>query len=302
MTHMYSNLREALTGISGILVTPFDDRDVVAPDKLGPIIDRAVNSGVDVLVANGNTSEFYALQYRESEEMMRAVVEKVAGRAPVLNGVGRSVGEACSLARASVKAGADGLMVHQPPDPFVAPRGLMDYVARVAESAEGLPLVLYLRHDIVDADNLARLIEVPGVIGVKWAMPTPVKLGQVIRAAARDVIWICGLAETWAPAMYAVGAQGFTSGLINVWPSCSVAIRDALCAGQYHQARQLIGEIEEFEIIRAEEASGINVTSVKAALQLLGNDCGPARAPAAWPLTPTQQGRMHRTLQRAGLV
>lgn len=302
MTHMYSNLRKALTGISGILVTPFDDSDVVAPDRLDPIIDRAVNSGVDVLVANGNTSEFYALQYRESEEMMRAVVEKVAGRAPVLNGVGRSVGEACSLARASADAGADGLMVHQPPDPFVAPRGFVDYVGRVAESAEGLPLVLYLRHDIVDAENLARLVEIPGVVGVKWAMPTPVELAQAIRAAARDVIWICGLAETWAPAMYAVGAQGFTSGLINVWPSRSVAIRDALRAGQYDQAMQLIGEIEEFEIIRAEEASGTNVTGVKAALQLLGDDCGPARAPAAWPLTPTQQERMHRTLQRAGLV
>ena len=40
-----------------------------------------------------------------------------------------------------------------------------------------------------------------------------------------------GLAETWAPPLYAVGARGFTSGLINVWPAHSVAIHAALDAG-----------------------------------------------------------------------
>ena len=46
-------------------------------------------------------------------------------------------------------------MVHQPPDPFVAPRGLVDYVARVAEAADGLPLVLYLRNDAIGTATLA---------------------------------------------------------------------------------------------------------------------------------------------------
>ena len=48
-------LRKALPGISGILVTPFDDQDKVAPGRLKPIIDRAVRAGVHILVANGNT-------------------------------------------------------------------------------------------------------------------------------------------------------------------------------------------------------------------------------------------------------
>jgi len=54
-------LRKALAGISGILVTPFDAQDRLAPTKLKPIVERAVRAGVHALVANGNTSEFYGL-------------------------------------------------------------------------------------------------------------------------------------------------------------------------------------------------------------------------------------------------
>lgn len=302
MAEISPALRTALTGISGILVTPFDADDAPQPDRLDPIIERAVAARVDILVVNGNTGEFYALQAAEAETMMRAVVEKVAGRVPVLNGVGRSVGEACALARASKQAGVDAIMVHQPPDPFAAPRGVLEYIRRVADAADGMPLMLYLRNDAIGIDNIVRLTEIPGVAGVKWATPAPLKLAQAIRSAAPDIVWVCGLAETWAPAMYAVGAQGFTSGLINIWPSRSVAILEALRAGRYKEAMRLIGEVEEFEAIRAEELNGTNVTGVKAALQLLGDDCGPTRAPAAWPLTPSQQTRMETLLRRHSVI
>ncbi len=47
-----------------------------------------------------------------------------------------------------------------------------------------------------------------------------------------------------------------------------------------------------FEHIRAEEQNGTNVTGVKAALQLMGEDCGPTRPPSAWPLTDRQQAML----------
>ena len=61
-------LRKSLSGISGILVTPFDASDNIAPERLRPIIDRAVAAGVHMLVANGNTGEFYGLTARRSGE------------------------------------------------------------------------------------------------------------------------------------------------------------------------------------------------------------------------------------------
>lgn len=224
-------LRDALDGISGILVTPFDHDDRLAPTALKPVVDRAVEAGIQVLVANGNTSEFYALSADEALRMVEVAAEHIGGRVPLLGGVGRSVQEACALAAASRRAGAAGVMVHQLPDPFVAPCGLVDYVRRVAD------------------------------------------------------------------------ARGFTSGLINVFPRHSRAILDALDASDYPKAMQLIDDMRTFEDLRAQENNGTNVSVVKAALQAIGPDCGPARPPAGWPLTEDatralrdllDQGRLRR--------
>lgn len=290
-------LRHALNGISGILVTPFDAANQVSAAPLRPIVDRAVAAGVHILVANGNTSEFYALQAAEAERAVHIAAEHIAGRVPLVAGVGRSVQEACSLARASRQAGADALMVHQPPDPFVSPRGVVAYVQQVAEAGGGLPLVLYLRNESIGLAAIEALCRIPEVMGIKWASPTPLVLAAAMqRTADRDLAWVGGLAEVWAPPLYAVGARGFTSGLINVLPERSVAIHRALEAADYPLAMRLIREMQPFEELRAQENNGTNVTVVKAALQLLGQDCGPTRAPSAWPLEPAQQQRLQALL------
>jgi 4-hydroxy-tetrahydrodipicolinate synthase len=290
-------LRKALTGISGILVTPFDDSDQVAPKRLKPIIDRAVNAGVHILVVNGNTGEFYGLTTKEAETMVHSVAEQIGGRVPLLGGVGRSIGDACALAKASRAAGATALMVHQPPDPFVSPRGVIAYLERVVEAGDGLPVMLYLRNDGIGLDTIERLCRIPGVAGVKWASPTPLRLAEAIRRSSPEIVWVGGLAEVWAPPLCAVGARGFTSGLINVWPEHSVAIHAALEAGDYKRANELIAIMLDFEEIRAEEQNGTNVTGVKSALQLIGIDCGPTRPPSAWPLTDAQMSRLRKLLE-----
>jgi 4-hydroxy-tetrahydrodipicolinate synthase len=302
MTVIDPKLRQALTGISGILVTPFDDRDEVAPQRLSRIIDRAVGAGVHILVSNGNTGEFYGLTTAEAERMIHATAEIVGGRVPLLGGVGRSIKDACALARASRAAGASALMVHQPPDPFVAPRGVVDYVKRVAEAGGGLPLMLYLRNDAIGLDAIEQLCGIEGVAGVKWASPTPLRLAEAIRRADPAIVWVGGLAETWAPPLYAVGARGFTSGLINVWPERSVAIHAALDAGDYAGAAKFINGIAAFEELRANEQNGTNVTVVKAALQMMQADCGPTRPPSAWPLTASQAERLGKLLKDWQLV
>ena len=81
---MALTLDQALTGISGILVTPYDDKGDVAPDRLVPILDRALGAGLHMPVVNGNTGEFYALTTEEAAPMVREVVRLVDGRAPVL--------------------------------------------------------------------------------------------------------------------------------------------------------------------------------------------------------------------------
>lgn len=298
---MTRTLDRALTGISGILVTPYDENGDIAPQKLVPVLDRALGAGLHMPVVNGNTGEFYALTTEEASTMVREVVHLVAGRAPVLAGVGRGIRDAQALAKTSANAGATALMVHQPPDPFVAPRGIVDYLKAIADASGGLPMMLYLRNDAIGTKAIADLCAVPGVKGVKWATPNPLKLAEAKAACDPDIVWVGGLAEVWAPALYAVGARGFTSGLINVWPERSLAIHAALDAGDYVSANKLIAGMKAFEDIRAEEMNGTNVTGVKAALQALGRDCGPTRAPSAWPLTKAQQDKLEAFIAENGL-
>lgn len=297
-----ADLRGVLSGISGILVTPYDDNGDLAPSKLQPIIDRALAAGVHFPVVNGNTGEFYALTTQEAITMARSVAEMLDGRAPMLAGIGRGVRDACALAKASADAGATALMVHQPPDPFVAPRGVVEYLKRIADASGGLPMMLYLRNDTIGTKAIEDLCAIDGVAGVKWATPNPMKLAEAINACDPDIVWVGGLAETWAPAFYAVGARGFTSGLINVWPERSIAIHGALEAGDYAKARQLIGEMKAFEDVRAEEMNGTNVTGVKAALKLLGDDCGATRPPSAWPLTDAQHEKLSAFMRQNNLL
>lgn len=298
---MALSLDQALTGISGILVTPFDADGGLAPQRLAPIIDRALDAGLHMPVVNGNTGEFYALTTDEACMMVREVAGLIAGRAPLLAGVGRGIRDACKLAKASAEAGATALMVHQPPDPFVAPRGIVDYLKAVSDAA-GLPMMLYLRNDAIGTAAISALCAVEGVKGVKWATPNPLKLAEAKAACDPSIVWVGGLAEIWAPAFYAVGARGFTSGLINVWPERSLAIHAALEAGDFREANRLIEAMKAFEEIRAEEMNGTNVTGVKAALLALGRDCGPTRPPSAWPLSDRQQAKLDSFIARNGLT
>jgi 4-hydroxy-tetrahydrodipicolinate synthase len=298
---MTDRIRTAITGISGILVTPMDAADQVQPQRLAPIIARCAAAGVDALTVNGNTGEFYGLSFTEAERMQAEVPGLVAGRAVVIAGVGRSVGEAVALAKRAKADGADAIMVHQPPDPFVAPRGVVAYVNRVAEAA-GLPLVLYLRNDSIGLPAIEALTRIPGVIGVKWATPNVMVLAEAMRRAGPGVNFVCGLAEPWAPPMAALGTQGFTSGLINVLPERSVAVRDALKRGDYAAARAEIAAIAGFEALRSEEQNGANVAVVKAALGMIGDDVGAARPPAAWPLPPGSLAKLRDLLAGWGMI
>jgi 4-hydroxy-tetrahydrodipicolinate synthase len=299
---MIHDLDKALSGISGILVTPYGNQGDIAPTKLEPIVDRALNAGVHMPVVNGNTSEFYALTTDEACAMVRDVAAMVDKRAPLLAGVGRGIRDACQLAEVSAEAGASALMIHQPPDPFVSPRGTIEYVKNVTKASGGLPIMLYLRNDAIGTDAIKALCDIEGVKGVKWATPNPIKLADAIAACDPGIIWVGGLAEVWAPTFYAVGARGFTSGLINIWPERSVAIHAALAASDYAKAGQLITGMRAFEDIRAEELNGTNVTGVKAALLAQGFDCGPTRPPSAWPLTRQQQMKLAKFLSENRII
>jgi 4-hydroxy-tetrahydrodipicolinate synthase len=276
-----ADIRAALKGISGVPVTPFDARDQVAPAPLQALIRRLAAAGIDNIVAAGNTGEFYALEFQEILSIYAQVAQANAGKSALTAGVGRSLKEAIVLARAAEKEGADALMIHQPPDPFASPAGMVEYNHAVA-GATKLPVILYVRRDIFSDEEFARLLDHPNIIGMKYAFPDAPKLAERIRACRPlGKVAVCGLAEPWAAPFQAVGAQGFTSGLVNVLPELSIEVRDALQRGDYETARRACERIAPFEAMRAQQGNGWNVTVVKQAMRAMGHAVGLARPPAS---------------------
>ena len=96
--------------------------------------------------------------------------------------------------------------------------------------------------------------------------------------AARRFTWLAGLAELTAPGLWAVGARGFTSGLVNVAPAIPLAMLAALRRRRLTAAMTIWDAIRPFEELRGADSSADNVSVVKEALAQLGV-CGRAVRP-----------------------
>jgi 4-hydroxy-tetrahydrodipicolinate synthase len=294
-------VRHALTGISGVHVTPYDSSGAIDAALLGSIVADMAVAGVHNIVSAGNTGEFFALTSDEVLRVHDIAISAVAGRALVTAAVGRSLTEATATARAAKRAGADAIMAHHPLDPFAAPQAQADYFVALAEASE-LPLVAYVRSDLISAADLARVAVHPNVAGVKFAAGNLMLLAECLRATkGHPAVWVCGLAEGWAAPFYALGTRGFTSGLVNVDPKRSLAIWAALEAGDFATARRLVDIIAPFEAMRTKFNNGANVTVVKEAMTLLGLAVGPARLPGLTVLDAADRNRLRSVLNDWGL-
>ncbi|MBO0126660.1 MULTISPECIES: dihydrodipicolinate synthase family protein [Agrobacterium] len=273
------DFRQALHGISGVPVTAYEAGGEVDIGVTTEVYARVARAGIHNIVAAGNTGEFYALTPDEILSVYEAAIRGVDGKAPVTAAIGRSQREALAMARRAREMGASAVMSHQPVDPFAAPQSQIDYFIGLADGSE-LPLVAYVRADGFSVDDMVRLASHPNVAGIKFATTDIMLLSRAIAASdPKGALYVCGLAESWAPAFSAVGARGFTSGLVNVAPQFSLQVHEALTSGDFSAARKIVEKIELFERLRTRYRNGANVTVVKEAMEILGLRVGPVRAP-----------------------
>lgn len=291
---MSDRVRSALRGISGVHVTAWKGDGEADWALTGTIVARIAEAGIHNIVSAGNTGEFYPMTTDEVVRSHAVAAEAAAGKALVTAGIGRSLREAVATGKLAARAGCDAVMVHHPLDPFAAPQSQADYILAIAEALD-IPLVAYIRSDAIGVKDLARIATHPNVAGVKFASPNMMLLAECVRATqGSSANWICGLAEGWAAPFHALGARGFTSGLVNVAPERSLAIWQALEANDYNRARRLVDEIAGFETLRTKYGNGANVTVVKEALGLLGTNVGPVRLPGLPELNDSERAELRR--------
>jgi 4-hydroxy-tetrahydrodipicolinate synthase len=267
------------------IVTPFDREGNFDEETFRQLIEFQIENGTDAIVPCGSTGEAATLDHRGHTEVIRACVDQVKKRVPILAGTGsNSTSEAVELTRAAKEAGADGALLITPYYNKPSQEGLYQHFKAVAEQVS-LPQVLYNvpgRTGInLTVDTTVRLAELPNVIGLKDAS------GAIL--SGDDALTL--------PFM-AIGAKGVISVTANIMPAAVKSLVQAVEDGRWNDARR-----QHMEMLDIHNAMFIesNPTPVKAALELMGKCSARMRLPLV-TMQPQSIQQLKQVMVRYGLI
>ena len=278
-------LRRTLATVVAVPVTPLHAEGNPDWDTYAALTGRLIDGGITVITPNGNTGEFYALSRAEARQAIEVAATASRGRIELLAGVGHDIAAAVEAAGHARDHGVRMIMIHQPVHPYVSAEGWVEYHAAIAGA-----------HIAALADRA------PNIVGVKYGVRDATKFAAVARDAGIDrFTWLAGAAELTAPAYWACGAHGFTSGLANVHPGLALSMLDALRANDFGAAMKVWESVRRFEELRLADANADNVSVVKEALAQL-NLCRADVRPPSRPLPPGIKQEITHILASWGLT
>jgi len=295
---LYEVVQEHLRGVAAGLLTPFDGDGAIVYDAIEENATHLYDRGIRTFLASANISEYHSLSQSERVSVVETSVDALPSSACVLAGVGGPTADARDLVEAYERVGVDAMMVMPPDHTYVHEQGLLKYYRELGVATER-PLVPYVRGFEPAVDFLVDLTHIESVVGVKYALEDPVKLGAAVEAGADDVVWSDGLAEPYAVSFWAEGAEGFSAGVSNFRPELGLALYDALANGDWERARELrdaslpIQNFREGTGTDNQIPGAVSVPTVKRGLDLAGLTGGEVREPLR-PLSETEEREIER--------
>lgn len=273
-------LQQRVRGVLAFPVTPFRDDLSVDYDGLERNVAGLAAHDFCAVAAAGGAGEMYSLTVEEAVNAVERTVAAVSHRMPVFGSVGFNTPIASEMARRMEKVGADGLLIMPPYFPNATEEGMMAYYEAIASSS-GLPLMGYSRDWAAFSPGaVARLAErIPTLEFWKDGQANLRVLQQMMAKVGDRLVWLGGVGDDWAPAYFAVGVSGYTSGISNIAPKLSVSIGKAGLAKDVDRLHGILGQyVLPFYEIRG-RVRGYEVAATKAAMQILGKPSGPVRPP-----------------------
>lgn len=291
-----------LKGIYTALVTPFSG-EVLDEKAFEKIVEWQISEGVDGIVPCGTTGEASTLSYEEHERVIELAVKVANKRVPVIAGTGsNSTKETIELTQAAKDLGVDGALLVAPYYNRPSQDGLYRHFRTVAESVD-LPMVLYnipTRTGVnMLPDLVARLADVPNIIGIKEASGSLQQVADIFRLTKGGFSIISGDDNLFLP-MMSVGAAGVISVVSNVLPARMVALAKAFMAeANPQQARDIHMELSSiFQTLFIE----VNPVPVKESLYYMGMiEDKTVRLPLS-PLTDSSRATLLQVLNQYGLL
>ena len=265
-------MRTPFTGVGTALVTPFTkhgDLDEAAVRRLGR---RQIDAGVHFLVPCGTTGENPTLADDERLRVVEILLEEARGQVPILAGAGGyDTKDVIHQARELERLGVSGLLSVTPYYNKPTQEGLYQHFTAIAASTP-LPIVVYNvpgRTGVnVEVSTLARLAELPNIVGVKEASGNMTQMCEVAHAVPPDFLVLSGDDALTLPLM-AVGGRGIISVASNEIPREMVQMVEAAERADFAAARGVHARILPLMLINFVEANPIPVKAAMAAMGLI---------------------------------
>ncbi|TGE19988.1 4-hydroxy-tetrahydrodipicolinate synthase [Hymenobacter elongatus] len=272
---------DKLRGTGVALITPFTPAPDHAVDypALRRLLDFNIEGGVEYLVINGTTGESPTVTAEEKTEILRVVKEHVAGRVPLVYGIGgNDTASLETLLRTTDLDGIDAILSASPAYNKPSQQGIIQHYLRLADLSP-LPIILYnvpgRTSSNLTADTTLRLAQHPNIIGIKEASGN---LEQCMAIAARRPAGFLLLSgdDMLTTPMISFGAEGVISVLGNAFPQRMSDMTRLALAGNYVEATKLLFEFLPLNPLMYEEG---NPVGVKAVLEAQGICSGAVRLP-----------------------
>lgn len=282
------------------IVTPMQADGSLDLSSLRSLIDWHLAEGTDGFVVVGTTGESPTVDFDEHCSLIRAAVEQVAGRVPVIAGTGaNSTAEAIELARYAKEIGADAHLSVVPYYNKPTQEGLYRHFRSIAEAVD-LPMIVYNvpGRTVADLanDTTLRLAEVPGVIGIKDATGNIERGTDLLKRAPAGFSVYSGDDAT-ALALMLFGGSGTISVTANVAPRLMHEMCMAAIAGDVASARRINFQLLGLHRNLFLEANPIPTKWACARMGLIGDGI---RLPMT-PLSEEYQDRVRGAMAEAGI-
>jgi 5-dehydro-4-deoxyglucarate dehydratase len=274
-----TELRKKLSGVIAFPITPFKNDLALDLDGLRRNLSRLIQHPICAVVAAGGTGEMYSLTPAEYLRVVETTIEVVAGRVPVIAGVGFGQQLAVELAQASANAGAAGILAFPPYYPQADDEGLIEYYRAIGQ-ATPLGMFIYSRDWAnFSAAMVERLTRIPTLIAWKDGQGDLRRLQIIINRVGDRLHWIGGAGDDMVPSYYSIGIRTYTSSIATVAPRLSLKLHELAAARREEELLELMQHsVIPLYAIRGRR-KGYEVSTMKSLMDMAGLSGGPVRPP-----------------------
>lgn len=275
--------------------TPTLDLDLDATHRVQSAL---VRDGVHGLIAIGTVGENNSLEADEKLAVVASAVDAAAGRVPVIVGVSElTTRRGMAFAAAAERAGASGLMVLPAMVYVPDEEELYAHFRAIAEST-ALPIMLYNNPPAyrvnIGVATLERLAAIDNIVAVKESAPDPRRFTDLHNALGDRYALFAGLDDVALEGLV-LGARGWISGLTNAFPQESIALWQAVQAGDLARALEIYRWFMPLLHLDAEHDL---VQSIKLAEAVMGRGSEHVRMPRM-PLRGARREQVVRMVETA---